>query len=316
MTKKLIGNIAASVHQKLSNKAKQTNRPFIEILRYYTIERYLYRLTKSIYADKFILKGGLMFAVWNAPMSRPTRDLDLLGRLDNDVKHIVKIAKAICRQPVEPDGVHFDPATVAGESIIEDAEYTGVRIKLVGKLGTTRLPMQMDVGFGDVVYPASKVITYPTLIDSPAPHIQGYSRESVIAEKFHIMVKQGMFNSRMKDFYDMWLLSRQFDFKGKSLAEAISKTFSHRGTSILPGFSKGFSSGFNVGALEILKRFAKDEAKANQWRGFLRKHRLDSAPENLEEVVKAIKRFIKPITLALAAKKPFDRLWKAPGPWR
>ncbi len=316
MTKKPIKDIAASVRQRLLNNAKQTNRPFTEILKYYTIERYLYRLTKSTYVDKFILKGALLFTVWNAPVSRPTKDLDLLGRMDNDVKNIVLIAKAICRQPVEPDGVRFDVATVAGESIVEEAEYPGVRIKFGGNLGTARLAMQMDVGFGDVVYPAPKMITFPTLIDSPAPHIQGYSRESVIAEKFHIMVNRGMLNSRMKDFYDIWLLSRQFDFKGRFLAEAISKTFTHRGTSILPEFSKDFSSDFNVGALEILKRFAEDKAKAAQWRGFLRKNRLDIAPDNLEEVAKAIKGFMKPVSLALAAKKPFNKFWKAPGPWK
>jgi len=302
--------------QKLLNKAKHTNRPFNEILRYYTLERFLYRLAQSPYAEKFILKGALMFTAWKAPISRPTMDIDLLGRVDNDVANLVRIAKEICRQPVDPDGILFDENSVVGNQIIEEAEYSGVRIKINGSMERTRLPLQLDIGFDDLIHPAPSAIAFPTLIDSPAPHLKGYTRESVVAEKYQIMVSRGRLNSRLKDYYDLWLLTRQYDFKGKVLAEAIHKTFAHRGTPLAPAFSKDFSDEFQVGPIVILERFVEDEAKAAQWKVFLRTNRLEDVPANLREIGKVIIGFLEPATIALAANQSFQKAWKAPGPWK
>jgi predicted nucleotidyltransferase component of viral defense system len=316
MTNKPVTNIAASIRQKLLNNAKQTNRPFTEVLRYYTIERYLYRLTKSPNAGKFILKGAMLFTVWKAPMFRGTKDLDLLGQMDNSVEQIIKVAKQICRQPVETDGIEFDPDSVMGEKIIEEADYSGVRIKIKGMLGTTRLTMQMDIGFGDVIYPKPSAVIYPTILDSPAPKLQGYSRESFIAEKFHIMINRGMLNSRLKDYYDVWALVQQYDFNGKILAEAISRTFENRGTSLNASFSKDFSNDFEVGPLVILDRFVGDSTKESQWQGFLKNNRIQNAPSDLKIVGKLLTKFFEPVTYALTNKKSFNRTWKAPGPWK
>ena len=221
-------NIAASVHQRLLNKAKDSNHPFNEILQYFTIERFIYRLSKSPHAEKFILKGALMFIAWNTSLSRPTKDIDLLGRINNSVEEIVSAVTDVCEQDVESDGISFDTDTISAMRITEDTDYEGVRVRVQGTLGTIRLSLQIDTGFGDVIVPKASKIVYPTILDFPAPKLKGYSMESTIAEKFQAMVKLGILNSRMKDFYDVWLLSKQFDYKGRMLSTAIQKTFENQ----------------------------------------------------------------------------------------
>jgi len=221
-------NIAASVHQRLLNKAKDSNHPFNEILQYFTIERFIYRLSKSPHAEKFILKGALMFIAWNTSLSRPTKDIDLLGRINNSVEEIVSAVTDVCEQDVESDGISFDTDTISAMRITEDTDYEGVRVRVQGTLGTIRLSLQIGTGFGDVIVPKASKIGYPTILDFPAPKLKGYSMESTIAEKFQAMVKLGILNSRMKDFYDVWLLSKQFDYKGRMLSTAIQKTFENQ----------------------------------------------------------------------------------------
>jgi len=225
-------NIAASVHQRLLKRARDSGRPFNEVLQYFAIERFIYRLSKSPSAEKFILKGALMFTAWHVRLSRPTKDIDLLGRIDNSPEVITSAMKEACIQKVEPDGMRFDAETVIATRITEGAEYEGVRVRIQGNLGNARIPLQIDIGFGDVVVPAVSKIVYPTILDFPPPELNGYTMESTIAEKFEAMVKLGIVNSRMKDFYDIWVLSRQFDFDGHVLAMAIRKTFENRRTDI------------------------------------------------------------------------------------
>ena len=303
MTRRTPKNIAASVRQRLLIKAKETGRPFSELLQYFAMERFLYRLSKSRYADYFVLKGALMLTVWQAPLTRPTMDIDLLGRIENSIETIVEVTRKICRQEVESDGIAFDLASIEAERIAEDADYEGIRIRFRGSLDTARFIIQLDIGFGDIVIPSPEPTNYPTLLDLPAPQLRGYSRESIIAEKFEAMVKLGILNSRMKDFFDIWLMSRQFDFEGSILAEAISKTFSTRGTNI------------QAVPVALMNTFAEDTAKAAQWRGFVRKNRLVDVPQNLVEVVAAIAFFLRPIAEELAANRVFKATWKAPGPW-
>ena len=304
MTRRSPKNIAASVRQRLLDKAKGTGRPFNEVLQYFAMERFLYRLSKSPYADSFVLKGALMLTVWEAPLTRPTLDIDLLGQIDNRIETIGRVTREICRQEVEPDGVDFDIATIRAERIAEDADYEGIRVRFRGSLGTARIVMQLDIGFGDVVIPSPEPTSYPALLDLPAPHLRGYSRESTIAEKFEAMVKLGILNSRMKDFFDIWLMSRQFDFDGVRLAKAILKTFSTRGTKI------------PTKPIALTDAFAKDTTKAAQWRGFVRRNRLSEAPKDLTEVIASVGAFLKPISERLATDQVFKSLWKAPGPWR
>ena len=303
MTRRQAGGSAASVHRLLLNRARETNRTFNELLQYFAMERFLYRLSKSPYADRFVLKGALMLSVWNAPRSRPTMDIDLLGRMSNDVESVTAAMRDVCVQDVEPDGMVFDPSTVRGERITEDADYEGVRVRIQGNLGTARVVVRVDVGFGDVVIPPAEVAEWQPILDFPAPRLLGYSRESTIAEKLEAMVKFGALNNRMKDFFDIWLLCRHFDFDGQILGKAVEATFSKRGSEI-PPVPVAFTPGF-----------AEDPNKIVQWRAFLRRNQLTETPAELPELVAGIATFLAPITKALAAGESFQWVWRAPGPW-
>jgi hypothetical protein len=260
--------VAASVRQRLQNAARGMNRPFQEVLQYYAMERFLYWLARSPHARRFVLKGALLFRAWDAPASRPTKDIDLLGRMENRVEAVVPVFRAVCEQPVEPDGMAFHAHTVVGAPIREDADYAGVRVTFLATLQNARVAMQVDVGFGDVVTPAARPTIYPTLLDFPAPRLQGYSRETVVAEKFEAMVKLGLVNSRMKDFYDIWLLARQLDLDGPTLASAITRTFANRKTAVAPL------------PFALTAAFAADASKQTQRRAFLRKSKLTDARTN------------------------------------
>lgn len=301
---KPLKNVAASVRQKLANLSKESNRPFAELLQYYGMERFLYRLSQSKYRDGFVLKGALMFVVWKTPRSRTTRDIDFLAKIDNSVGSLTAMVKNVFQTKVEDDGLGFYENSVEGEVIKENADYSGVRVTFTVTLDRARIPMQLDVGFGDAVTPASAEITYPPLLDLPAPRLQGYPMETVIAEKFEAAVKLDTANTRMKDFYDLWLLSRQFDFDGATLSKAIQATFARRGT-VLTADPTAFTSDFY-----------EDTQKQAQWRAFVARTRLDGAPDTLRGAVQPIRDFLGPVAQAGAADRKFTMRWKAPGPWR
>jgi hypothetical protein len=231
-------NIAVSVRQRLLNKARAEGRPFGELLQYFALERFLYRLGISPYSSRFVLKGALMFGVWQGPFSRPTRDVDLLGHVEHTVERVTAVMRAICQQSVfQDDGMRFDADSVTGEHIVEAASYEGVRVKLVAYLEAARVTLQIDIGFGDPLVPGPNPIRLPTLLEFPPPELQGYSRESAIAEKFQAMVYLGVVNSRMKDFgvvpnADLWSLASRFEFDGAILAQAIRETFRARQTTL------------------------------------------------------------------------------------
>ncbi|MDO8747674.1 MAG: nucleotidyl transferase AbiEii/AbiGii toxin family protein [Candidatus Omnitrophota bacterium] len=206
---------------------------------------------------------------------------------------------------VSPDGLIFDAATIKGQKIKEDADYEGVRVKFIGFLERSRIPMQLDVGFGDTIYPEAEIIDYPVILDFPKPHLKGYPAESMISEKFEAMVKLGVLNSRMKDFYDIWLMMRQFDFDGIKLAEALKRTFGHRKT-FLPKNEPLFAE-------EIY-----DEKSDRQmlWKVFLKKGNIRHAPDKLYTTAKEIEKFlVKPLAV-INKDLAFKEEWKAPGPWR
>jgi len=298
------GDVAASVHARLANQARADDRPFQELLQYYGLERFLYRLSKSDYRDRFILKGALMLRVWNAPMTRPTRDIDFLGYTDNSVESLEDIIRTICALETEDDGLKFDPQSVRGERIKEDADYEGVRIKFIGLLGRARIPMQLDIAFGDVVYPAIEESAYPSLLGQPEPVLCMYPRETVVAEKFQAMVYLGTINSRMKDFYDLWLLSRRFDFDGAVLGEAISRTFANRETKI------------DLDPVSFKAEFFEANQPVTQWQAFLKKGPVMDAPSTLAEVAGHLRNFLLPVALAVGQGQRFGRRWEAPGPWK
>jgi predicted nucleotidyltransferase component of viral defense system len=302
--KRQVKDMAASVHRRLLNKSRQTGRPFNELLQYYAMERFLYRLSKSAFSGRFILKGALMLTVWKAPVSRPTRDMDFLGRIDNDLGAIAGAVRDVCSTEVEPDGLEFDPETIEAERIAEDADYEGVRVRFQGNLGSARIMMQFDVGFGDKVIPRARRIQYPTIIEMPQPVLTGYSMESTIAEKFEAMVKLGPLNSRMKDFFDIWMLSQLYEFSGETLVSAIASTFKTRSTDI--------SQYSSVCSAE----FTADESKAKQWEAFLKRTAIESAPSQFSAVVEQISVFLGPPAEAIAKGTAFSKSWRPGGPWQ
>jgi predicted nucleotidyltransferase component of viral defense system len=288
VTVKNVSNLAASVQARLQNHARDTKRPFQELLQYYAMERFLYRLSTTPHRARFVLKGGLMLHVWDAPLARATKDLDFLGRLDNSLESLADVIHEICQADVEPDGVVFDPATVRVERIKEDADYAGVRVRLVGLLGKARVTMQIDVGFGDVITPGAVDITYPALLHFPAPALSGYPRETVVAEKFQAMVYLRTLNSRMKDLYDVWLLASQFAFDGTMLAKAIAATFANRETTI------------DVAPISFTPEFAEQTSTLAQWTAFRKKLPNTECPEMLADVVPFLAEFLLPIARACA----------------
>ena len=301
---KIRKNLAASIHQRLLNAAKKSGRPFNELLQYYVIERFIFRLAQSSYEKNYLLKGALMFFAWNSKLPRPTKDVDLLGKIDNSLDVIIDSMKKICQQKVIQDGISFHSESISATRITEDVEYEGARVRIPGNLETIRLSIQIDIGFGDVIFPKAIKFDYPTILGSPSPSIRGYSKESIISEKFHAMVKRGVLNSRMKDFYDILWLSQQFHFKGQTLSSALRKTFENRKTEIISN------------PVVLQESFASDKGKQDQWRAFIQRTKLRDVTENFTEVITELKTFISPIVSTLVDKKTFQKNWKAPGPWR
>ncbi len=296
-------DLAASVRQRLLNRAKERGDDFQLVLTWYGIERLLYRLSHSRHADAFILKGAMLFSLWSGEAHRPTRDLDLLGFGDARVSRMEEVMREVCQVPCD-DGLEFDPASVRGEEIRSPDEYDGVRIKLVGRLAGARVPLQVDIGFGDAVVPPAETIEYPSLLDLPPLRLRAYPREVVAAEKLQALVQLGMANTRMKDFYDLWMLARQFDFEGERLAQAIAATFERRRTPI-PAEAP----------LSLTSEFHGNAAKQTQWRAFLHRGSVTEAAE-LATVVELIAAFVMPPAAAARAGDAFASRWQKGGPWK
>jgi predicted nucleotidyltransferase component of viral defense system len=292
----VIKNSAISIRSRLLNKAREGGRPFNEVLQYYANERLLYRLSQSRYAKKFVLKGALLFHVWDLPTLRPTRDIDLLGFTANKENVLVDIFKRVCIQEVPQDGLVFDPDSVKAERIKEDAEYEGVRLRFTGSLGKARLHIQIDVGFSDVVFPRPTVRRYRTILNMPSPELRVYPPETVVAEKLQAMIYLGSINSRMKDFYDLWIISRKFEFKGKDLQAAIRGTFSTRDTRIPIDEPVAFS-----------KMFIRE--KKTQWNAFLKTNLIQSAPTSFDSLVNDLKPFLLPVLHSCLLDQEFNKNW-------
>ncbi len=213
-----IKNVGASVRARLLSLAQRQGADFQLIVTRYALERFLYRLGVSPYRDRFILKGAMLFAIWLDDPYRPTRDVDFLGFGDNETEAVAEIFRKVCAVEVADDGVVFDVNKLRAESTREDTDYGGIRVQTQATVGGARVPIRIDIGFGDVVTPRPAEIEYPALLDAPPPKLRAYPKETVVAEKFEALVSLGHSNSRMKDFYDLWMLSRYFEFEQKTLA--------------------------------------------------------------------------------------------------
>ncbi|MBW1790927.1 MAG: nucleotidyl transferase AbiEii/AbiGii toxin family protein [Deltaproteobacteria bacterium] len=298
MSQKNVKNVAASIRQRLLNKAKENYRPFNEILQYYGLERFLYRLSVSKYADKFVLKGALLFTVWRQSEIRSTVDIDLLGTISNEPEAIAKVFQNICKVKVEDDGLRFDSSSITVEQIAVDADYQGLRVQLYGYLGTARIRVQVDIGFSDIITPGPETYDYPTILDLPEPKLNCYNKETMIAEKLQAMVKLDILNSRMKDIYDIWVLSRRFEFKSMSLKNSIINTFKQRETEVTENITT------------FTERYYQNDEKLKQWQGFLRKSRVSDVPKNLGDIIGDLKAFLEPILISILHKDKFKKTWK------
>ncbi len=281
---------AASIHARLLQRARTRGEDFNLILTRYALERFLYRLSLAPAREAYWLKGAMLFNLWFDVPHRPTRDADFLGFGPMDIDVLTETVREVCAIVVD-DGMVFDPDSVKVEEIREDARYGGLRVRLLGKLGSARCSVQLDIGYGDAVTPGPEEAVYPTLLDDqPAPRLRVYPRASVVAEKLEAIVSLGMANSRMKDYFDLRALAQEGALEVGQLADAITATFERRGTAVPLDLPLGLSD-----------EFAQDAGKRAQWKAFLGKNRLD-AP-TLDAVVEEVRRFVMgPLKLAQQKK--------------
>lgn len=294
--------LARSVKQRLMSLATQRHEPFNAVLVRFAAERLLYRLSQTEHASQFVLKGAALFAAWTSQPHRATQDVDLLAFGPPDGERLVRLFREVCIAAVQPDGLVMDATSVTVEPIRQDAVYDGFRVRLVARLGAARVPMQIDVVFGDVVTPQPHELALGPLLDFPAPRLRAYPPETVIAEKFEAMLALGMANSRMKDYYDLWTISRLVRLELATLRTAVRATAMHRNTEV-------------PGELPVALRdaFAADASKQTQWNAFVRRIGDARPVPSLHEVIRQLGEFLGPV---LRASDPVQQEWLPGGPWR
>lgn len=305
MTRKPVTNVPASVFQKLLNLARERGEDVNALLAQYAVERMLYRISQSRQADRFVLKGAMLFRVWTGSLHRPTQDLDLLGYGEPDPGRLAKAFAAILREVSDDsDGLAFDSTAVIAEEIRGGQEYGGVRVRIPAKLGTARVTVQIDVGFGDAITPDATERDFPTLLGHTSPRISIYPPETAVAEKVEAICSIGMSNSRMKDYYDLLVMSRRFEFDGMILSRAIAATFDRRGTP-LP----------DADPIGLTDQFAQDRQKQAQWGAFVKRTKLSDAPIELQEVVDRVRRFVSPPLMAASTVPRLNAQWRPGHGW-
>lgn len=282
-----VKDVGASVRARLLNLARKTGQSHDLLLTRYALERLLYRLTKTEHADRFVLKGAMLMTTWFNDPHRPTRDIDLLGFGDPRPEEMLQVFKEICSIP-ENDGVEFDIDKLEVTANREDLAYGGLRLQTYAVISGARLRIIIDIGFGDSVEPGVEELELPVLLDQPPPHLRAYARETVVAEKFQALVMLGQANTRLKDYYDLWLLARSYEFDPDRLTEAIAGTFARRGTPIPTDTPDG-----------LKPSFYEDRAKTDQWRVFVEDVAVD--PGSLADVAAALVDFLTPAAVAAAS---------------
>lgn len=297
-------NLAASVRQRLLNRARERHEDFNYLLTRYANERLLFRLAESAHRDQFILKGATLFELWHDAVHRATRDVDLLGFGEPAVERMQATFRDLCALDVEPDGLEFLDESVRAERIRDRQAYGGVRVRLAADLDGARIAIQVDIGFGDTVTPGVVEAEFPTLLDSPVPRLRTYPPETVVAEKFEAMVRLGIANTRMKDFHDLWAMATTLEFKGAPLAAALAATFQRRGTA-LP----------LEPPVALRPEFSADPGKQTQWAGF--SERIAVSPTvSLKSVTEVLRVFLLRPAAAAARSEPFEEDWPPGGDWR
>jgi predicted nucleotidyltransferase component of viral defense system len=304
LSKRTPVNVAASVRQRLLDRARARGEVFDLVATRYALEKFLYRISLSRHSKRLILKGAMLFSVWADLPHRTTRDMDL-SIADEDADSLEGMMREICAVEVAQDGMVFHADSIRLEEIREGQQYQGMRVLLNATLEKMPLRVQIDVGFGDAVTPDPKLIEYPTLLDDhPKPRIMAYPHESVISEKLESMVSLGMANSRMKDFFDVWVISKTFSIEGGVLVDALGATFRRRGTTVPEGTPLALSA-----------EFAQNTDKVIQWNAFLARGDLDSEQTQLEKVIRELSLFLLEPLAAARSGEAFERQWTPGGPW-
>ncbi|MGH6951383.1 MAG: nucleotidyl transferase AbiEii/AbiGii toxin family protein [Vitreimonas sp.] len=293
-------DMAASVRARLLTRAQARGEDFQLTLVRYAIERLLYRLSKSPHKEAFVLKGAMLFTLWSHEPFRATGDLDLLGFGAPAGERLKSVFRDLAALAVEPDGIEYDMKGLRAEEMHAQEEYKGLRLSFLARIGNVRIPMKVDVGFGDVVTPGPINLAYPTMLDLPAANVRAYPPATVVAEKFQAMVELGIRNSRMKDFFDLWAIASTLDLDGSALAAALAATFARRQTE-LPA----------TRPLALSAEFVEDGAKQAQWAAFRRRTVTTLAPATLQQTVDVIADLVMPA----ATGDCVGRTWRAGGPW-
>ncbi len=302
--KKLV-DMGRSVHARLLNLARERREEFQVTLRNYFFERFLYRLDQSELRDRFALKGVMLFRLWADQPYRATMDLDLLSRGDNTTGSVKKDVAAICATKVDDDGVRFDVSGITAEAIRAEEEYSGIRTTFIGELSTIREPLQIDIGFGDALWPKPKRFKYPGLLDLPVPNIAAYQPESVIAEKLEAIVTLAIRNSRIKDYFDIHYLAMHDTFEGAQLAESVRRTFERRKTPFPETVPIGLADSY----------WAEPERPAHV-RAFARRARIQADIVSARALAAKVREFLWPILKALGKGEKFEKRWSPGGPWK
>lgn len=299
-------NPGASVRARLFNLARERGEDFQLVLTRYGLERFMYRISRSPHRHRFVLKGAMLFTLWTEEPHRPTRDVDFLGYGDASATALRTTFLEICAQPVEEDGIRFDPDSVRVEPIRDDTEYGGMRVTLAGSLGGARVPIQVDLGLGDAVTPDPDEVAYPVLLDGPAPRLLTYPAETVVAEKFQAIVALGIANSRMKDYFDLWVMASRHEFDGPVLTRALKNTFERRHTDLPDGTPVG-----------LREEFATDGQKKAQWQAFLRRISADTKTNSptLMDVCARLDLFLGVPARAAREGRTLKASWPPGGPW-
>ena len=297
-------NIVASVQARLVERSRELGVEHQLTLARFGGERLLYRLSRSEFADRFVLKGAALLLLWLDEPIRPTKDIDLLGFGDTSADALERVFVDLCAVESPEDGLTFLPESVHVEAIRKNQEYGGMRVKLMAMLGNVRIPLQVDIGAGDAVVPPPEVLDYPGILDLPRARLRAYRPETSIAEKTEAMVRLALANSRMKDFFDIHRLAETKTFDGEPMRLAVAATFTRRRIDVPI-----------ERPLALTREFSDDAQKRVQWAAFVRRTRRPELAD-LSPIIATLDRFLWPVLEAAARREPWPRIWSNGGPWK
>jgi hypothetical protein len=296
---------ADAVRRQLRQRADELGLDFQQAIQYYAMERFLFRLSQSAWAERFIVKGAVMLRVWDAAVARPTRDIDFLGRIENTPEAVRAAVSECLSTEVPDDGLRFSDEIDVAQAMVDD-RYPGLRVKVRGDLAGARFTLRLDIGIDDAVVPAPGWVDYPPLLDQPAPRVLAYEPATAVAEKFESMVALGLIDSRMKDFYDLWMLAGTLEFDGQTLVSAFAATFGARGTALPTDTPAALTATFSGQA-----------STAAMWQAYHSRLAASAiqAPSDLADVLLEVAAFVMPPARAAAGGGPFRESWQPGKGW-